>query len=268
MGVVLAVVVVVMAVGWLGLQVQPRPFPDFLESGAAEGETPLPSTLPAPVANYFRTAYGESIPIVHSVVITGRGRIRPFGLWLPARFRFTHDAGKSYRHYIEATWFGVPFLKVNERYVDGKSLMELPWGTSEGPKIEQAANIGMWAELSSSAPSVFVTDRRVQWQAVDAQTAVLKVPLGPDQTDTFVVRFSEDNTRIESLEAMRYREATSERKILWTASGVGEKTIGAARSQAVGAATWADQGRPWALFEAEDIRYNVDVDSYLRARGL
>jgi len=52
---------------------------------------------------------------------------------------------------------------------------------------------------------------------------------------------------------------------LWIAAGEGENTIGA---QAVGTATWLDQRKPWASFEAEDIRYNVDLEAYIRARGL
>ena len=112
-----------------------------------------PRACPRPVERWYRTLYGDSIPVVDSVVITGRARVRPAGpVWFPARFRFTHDAGKGYRHYIEATWFGIPVIKVNERYVDGKSLMELLWTTDQGPKVEQAANLGMWAELSSGGP--------------------------------------------------------------------------------------------------------------------
>ena len=150
---------------------------------------PLPDGLPAPVERYYRQTYGDEVPVVHSVVITGRGKIRPFGLWLPARYRFTHDAGKGYRHYIEATWFGIPIMKVNERYIDLKAKMELPWMTDEGEKLDQAANIGMWAELAGSAPSVLVTDPRVRWEPIDDDSAVLVVPLGTDATDTFVVRF-------------------------------------------------------------------------------
>jgi len=268
MSVPIVIVAVVLAIGWLGLQVRPRSFSAYPQESQTPSRVPLPDGLPKPVANYYRSAYGSSIPVVDSVVITGRGKIRPFGVWLPARYRFTHDAGKGYRHYIEATWFGLPFLKVNERYLDGKSLMELPWASSEGPKIEQAANLGMWAELSSAAPSVLLTDPRVKWEPVDDETAILVVPLGESQTDRFVVRFNPENTRVELLEAMRYREANSEHKILWIASGVGEKTIGEAKSQAVGAATWLDQGQPWAYFETVDLRYNVEVGEYIRQRGL
>ena len=39
------------------------------------------------------------------------------GIAFPARFRFIHEAGRGYRHYIEATVFGLPLMKVNERYL-------------------------------------------------------------------------------------------------------------------------------------------------------
>jgi hypothetical protein len=269
MGIIVAVIVVVLAVGWLGLQVKPPSFADYPEASQPAETIPLPDGLPAPVERYYRTAYGDEIPVVHSVVITGRGRIRPVGLWLPARYRFTHDAGQGYRHYIEATWFGIPVMKVNERYVDGRARMELPWMKDEGTKLDQAANIGMWAELAASAPSVFLTDPRVRWQAVDDETATLVVPLGDDATDTFVVRFDPATGQIASLEAMRYRDSKSEQKVLWIAAyEEGSAPIGDAGVPATGTATWLDQGEPWASFTAEDIRYNVDVDEYLRARGL
>lgn len=266
-----AIVVALLALGYLGFQVRPAAFAEFPEASKQDSsEVPLPADPPEPVEAYYRHAYGSDIPVIDSVVITGRGRIRPFGLWMPARFRFTHDAGKGYRHYIEATWFGMPILKVNESFVDGTGVMAMPWGESGGPEIEQAMNVSLWAELSSSAPSVFLADPRVQWAPVDDETALLRVPraAGDAAGDTFVVRFSPDCTRIDSMEAMRFKTAGDERKVLWTASSVGDKTIGHAETPAVGAATWADAGKPWAYFEAEDIRYGVDVREYIRARGL
>ena len=35
-----------------------------------------------------------------------------------------------------------------------------------------------------------------------------------------------------------------------------------------GAATWMNDGKPWAVFMVEDIVYNVDVKDYVRASGL
>jgi len=101
--------------------------------------------------------------------MTGRAKVRPFG-WptLNARFRFTHVAGRSYHHYIEAAFFGLPVMRINESYVDGYSRFETPAGLEEGePKTEQAASLGMWAELSNM-PAALLTDPRVRWEPVDA----------------------------------------------------------------------------------------------------
>ena len=270
LGVVGGVSLALIFVGWLGLQVQPAPFPDYPEASQAPSRTvAMPAGLPKPVERYFRGLFGHQVPVIDSVVITGRGRIRPMGFWMPARTRFTHDAGRGYRHYIEACWFGLPFMKINERYVDGASLMEIPIiGNDSGPKVEQAANLGMWAELSAAAPSVLLTDPRVHWEAVDDATACLIVPLGEaDTTDTFAVRFDPATGRIATLEAMRYRDSKGE-KILWTARTEGGGRVGPYGTPDTGSATWADMDGPWAYFITEDLRFNVDVSEYIRARGL
>lgn len=258
------------AVG-VGARVQPAPFPDFPQpSGAPAGRVELPGELPEPVARWIGGLYGSHVPIVTSVVVTGRGRINPFGAWLPARFRFTHDAGRGYRHYIEATWFARPILAVDERYLDGRSLIEIPVvGTDSGPRVEQAANLGMWAELAAAAPSVLVTDPRVRWRPIDAATATLDVPLGDSARDSMVARFDPRTGLLRTLEGWRYRSSKEDRTILWVAeTEVDGPRVGPLHLPAAGTATWADVGRPWARFVTEDIRTDVDVRSYVRARGI
>ena len=67
------------------------------------------------------------------------------GIAMPARFVFVHNAGKDYRHYFEVTWFGIPIMKVNERYIDGKSLFELPFATYDNDaSTNQGANLAVW----------------------------------------------------------------------------------------------------------------------------
>ena len=154
------------AAGFAGLRVQPQPFPAWpQESQPPTSTVPLPRDLPAPVHRWLHGLYGSEVPVVETLVISGRGRLNPFGVWLPARFRFTHDAGRGYRHAIEACVYGRPLLRVNESYVDGRSLIDIPvLGKASGPKIEQAANLGMWAELAAAAPAVLVSDGRVSWR--------------------------------------------------------------------------------------------------------
>jgi hypothetical protein len=163
---------------WLGLRVQPRA---FSMPGLAKSELktiPLPAGLPAPVERFYRTVYGDQIPVIDTVVLVGRGRMRPFGIWLPARFVMVHNTGRDYRHYFEATFFGIPFLRVNEGYLDGKSFFESPMGTYyDDPNTNQGANLALWAE-GGWGPALWITDPRARWQAVDDRTAILFVPFG------------------------------------------------------------------------------------------
>ena len=258
---------VLFLLGWLGLQIKPASFLPYPEKTPALKTVPLPTGLPAPVERFYKTVYGDEIPVIESVVIKGRADISPFGIKFPARFLFVHNAGKDYRHYIEATWFGIPFMKVNESYVDGNSHFELPIGTFENdPSIAQGAVIGLWAE-SSWFPAIFLTDARVHWEPVDDKTAMLFVPFG-EQEENFVVRFDPETGLIDLMEAMRCRDAGQElRKILWITKSLPGSNIPGSKLSAVGSATWLDQGKPWATFTLEEVNYNVDVSEYIRQKG-
>jgi hypothetical protein len=253
--------------GWLGLQIKPKPFSPYPEKTPQLRTVPLPAGLPAPVERFYKTVYGEEIPVIETVVIKGRAEISPFGIKFPARFLFVHNAGTDYRHYIEATWFGIPFMKVNESYVGGNSHFELPIGRYENdPSITQGAVLGLWAE-SAWFPSIFLTDERVRWEPVDEKTALLFVPFD-EQEENFIVRFDPETGLIDLMEAMRCRDAGPEpHKILWITKSLPGPTIAGTPLSAVGSATWMDQGKPWAIFSLEEVSYNVDVSEYIRQRG-
>jgi hypothetical protein len=240
----------------------------YAEKTPALKTVPLPSGLPAPVARFYKTVYGDEIPVIETVVIKGRAIIAPFGVKLPARFLFVHNAGRDYRHYIEATWFGIPIMKVNERYLDGKSLFELPVGApiEDDPSTNQAANLAVWAE-AAWFPSIWVTDPRVRWEAVDENTALMYVPF-EGKEENFVMRFNPETGLLDSMEVMRFRDSGPQaKKILWITHNVEGKKIEGTKLDAVGTATWLDQGIPWATFTLEEVKYNVDVREYIRQKG-
>lgn len=257
---------ILLGIGWLGLQVKPKPFPAYPDQPSSIPTIDLPTGLPAPVLRYYKAIMGEQAPLLETAVISGRGRLRIKGIIFPARFRFTHIAGQGYRHYIETTWFGFPLMKVNEWYLDGKARMELPMGVIENePKIDSAANLSLWGE-AVWLPSIFITDPRVRWEAVGENTARLIVPYG-DSEDAFTVTFDPETGLLLKLEAMRWKEPTSQAKILWRNEPLGWQRFHGILVPSPAATTWEDEDAPWAVWTIEDIVYNVNITEYIQARG-
>jgi hypothetical protein len=254
----------ILGLGWLGLQVRPAPFATVPRKLVPPETIRLPAGLPAPVERFYRQVYGDSVPVIKTAVISGRGTMRPVGgISFPARFRFTHQAGQSYRHYFETTFFGLPLMRVNEYYVGGTGRMELPWGVDQGEQIDQGANLSMWAETLMSLPAVLLTDPRVRWEPVDGAIAVLVVPFGAAE-ERLVVRFDPATGRPWLFESMRYKSASGA-KTLWLNESRGWARLGDYTLPTVGSATWGDDGSPWLVFTIEDLAYNVDTS--LSAKG-
>ena len=250
--------------GWLGLRVQPAQLPPSL-GAAPPGVASLPEDLPAPVERFYRVLYGDTLPVIDTVVVSGRGSMRVAGITFPSRYRFSHITGRAYRHYIETTVFGVPFLSVDEWFVDGTARIELPFGVSEGPQVDQGANLALWAELVW-APAVWATDPEVRWEPIDATTARLVVPFR-QVTEAFTVTFDQATGLLERMESQRYKDQNATAKTPWICEvrewgQLDGRTV--ARASAV---RWGDEGAPWAELRTEAVLYDADLSTYLRAEG-
>ena len=165
------------------------------------------------------------------------------------------------------TLFGLPLMKVNEQFLDGNGRMELPFGVIEGePKVNQGANLALWGE-AIWFPTLWITDPRVRWEAVDDHTALLFVPFEGEE-EKFVVHFDPQTGRPRLLEAMRYKGAQSEQKTLWLNQALGWSVVSDKPTFSMAAVTWHDEGKPWAIFTAEEVVYNVDVGEAIRGFGV
>lgn len=264
-GLVLSGITVLTLILWLGLQVQPQGFAELTAGGKDISRMTLPADLPAPVERFYEKVFGEEIPRIDTAVISGRGTMRIQGITMPVRWRFTHQAGHNYRHEIETTWYGIPILKVNELYVDGTGRLELPFGISEGSRIDQGANLGLWSETVWMT-SVWITDPRVSWEAVDENTAVLVVPF-EERAQRFIVRFDPQTGLIRLMESMRYKGEESQEKILWLNQVQEWGELNQVMTPVQIALIWFDEGTPWAELSVESIQYNLDVEDRFQEKG-
>lgn len=266
-GTIINLIIIVPLFLIFGLRVQPQSFPSFSGQNSPIATIPVPADLPTPVSRFYQILFEDEIPIIESAVLTARGTTRFQGITFPARLRFTHDAGQGYRHYIETTLFGQPLMKVNEHYLDGHARMALPFGIIENePRVDMAANLGLWGE-SVWLPSIFITDSRVRWEAIDDNTARLVVPF-EDGEDSFTVVFNPETGLLEHMTALRYKEADSEQKIPWQLDILDWGRYQGFLLPSRAAVTWMDEDTPWLIMEMEDVAFNVDVSDYIRAEGL
>ncbi len=174
------------AIAWVGLQILPKIISLATGKSQVGGNVRVPEKLPAPVRRYLKVALGERAPRIESAVFWGRAQAN-FGVWMPMRFQLYHRVGYDFRRAMQVTWFGFPVLKALDQYVNGKGMTGLVGKTDSGARVDQGANMILFAE-APLYPAIFVTDSRIRWVAIDDTSAEMFFPFG-DEEDAMTVYF-------------------------------------------------------------------------------
>jgi hypothetical protein len=250
---------------WLGTRVPIESFDSPAIQPRELVKVKPPTDLPAPVARYVKAAFGDEIPVIQSAIVQGKADLVFNGIPFPGRFKFYHDAGKAYYHYMQLGWFGQPIVTVNERYQDGIGIMDIPgsW-VEDDPNTNAGANLGLWAE-SIWLPSVWFTDTRVRWEAVDDTTARLIVPAAAPE-EAMTLRFDPQTGLIKELVAMRYQNPDSLTRTRWTDRILSWQNFNGILLPATADIQWGSDA-PWVTWHVEQVFYNVDVSGRLAQFG-
>ncbi|MBZ0297079.1 MAG: hypothetical protein K8L99_31250 [Anaerolineae bacterium] len=259
-GILILLVPAVVLIGWLGLQVKAPSFPS-IDTPPPPDRIPLPADLPGPVLKHVRAIFGETMPEVQSAIVTGRAKLVFMGIPMPARFHFYYDtARKSHYHDIQVTWFKKPILRVHERFLDGKAMLDLPFGRVENdPYTNAAAWQGFWSETLAWVPAIVFATPQVRWEAIDDSSARMLLPNADDE-EAFTVNFNADNGLMSDINTMRYADSKSGQRQTWTNHIQQWSRIGDQLIPTLAQTKWNDDP-PWATWEIEQVVFNVDVSA-------
>jgi hypothetical protein len=261
-----AVIGVLTAIGWVGLQIPPRSY-------AVEtiGETPhtltIPEDLPPPVLRYASAVYGDNVPDVRSAEVLGRASIMRGGLQMPARFRFYYDAvNPSHYHQIEVTWFTLPIMNVHERFLNGQAILDVPGERIEDdPFTDSASRQGYWAEVLAWVPAIVLHEPQIRWDVVDENTVRMIIPDAPDE-EALLVSFDPESRLIQTISAMRYGSIVAGQREQWRCRGLEWSLIDGVPTMERSDIRWNDDA-PWVVWQVEQVALNVDVAARMQQFG-
>lgn len=265
--VIVSFLVLLLAGGWLGLQVKASSFP-AVAVGPAVGTIPIPASLPAPVQRFARAVFGDSLPEVRSAMVLGRAQLAPTGMPMPTRFRFYYDTARSsHYHDIQVTWFNLTFMRIHERNLEGHVTLDLSilGRVEDAPHTNRAGIQGYWSEVLAWVPGIALTDARLRWEAVDDTTARLVLP-GLDDVEALTVRFDPDSGLLSEVETLRYQSEEQSERWRWFNRILEWNTVDGFRVPVRSQTQWKDDA-PWANWEVEQVALNVDVTARLAQFG-
>jgi hypothetical protein len=247
-----------LAAGAIGFSVSPRPTRTRTDAEPRmfEGKLELPDDLPERFVRYAHAMSGDPIPAFDSVTIRGRARMRPVpgGPWLHTRMATHHLLGRAFAAEFAITWFGMPFLRAADAYMDGHGVVErFGWRPAPATELDLSAAMFMWLE-AGMFPQSWGTPG-LTFRQIDDLTLELGVP---DADDVITWRLDPLEGLPVSVEAPRYREVGGP-KLPWRAELGPFRDHGGVRWWSSAAAIWGDQDEPWLEWAIDRVEPGAAV---------
>ncbi|MCB1057692.1 MAG: hypothetical protein KDD11_19495 [Acidobacteria bacterium] len=246
-------------IAWIGFQTLAPPFKPPAGTPRELERRPLPEGLPAPVERWLRQVCGDGdLPVVHTAVGWGRGRLRLGVVWAPTRFRTHQRPGERFERTLDVSWFGRPIVRTHERYAAGRGSVDAHGRIERqrrGPRVDRAQHLALWAE-TLWAPATLALDPRLSWRAVDERSAELDVPWDGG-TETLVFTFDPRNGWLRRIEASRPRgdDADLHR---WRVDLRSWQELDGHQVPTVAVVRWLDQLAPYAILHLHGVAYDLE----------
>jgi hypothetical protein len=203
---------------WLGFRVKPRATAPDLEKLEPPETTPLAGEdLPAPLRAYFKSTFGENLPLPGTAVAWGTGRIvvRYFGalgpLWAPLRWAVYLVPGEQFVWRTTITWFRQRMLQGGDEFRQGHGRFVMGNRPLENKNINLSEWAVMWLYTLFAAPTSLLGEDTVQFDPVDENAVRMRVPApGKDEHWEFILRFEPDSSRLYKIETKRTASRSGE----------------------------------------------------------
>jgi hypothetical protein len=254
-------------VAFLGLRVPAPSFTPLSSSPAPLTYSPIPAELPPPVQRFLQAVYGDQVPQFETAIIIGRGTLAPMaGVAMPARFQFYYDRARGHYHEIETTWFGLPVMRVDERYLDEHAILQIPvvGRVENDAHTDHASRQGFWAELMTWIPATML-DPRLQWQPLDNTSARVFLP-GADAVEAFTLHFDSQTGLLRTVDTERYRDQGESSLLAWHNAALEWGDLAGTPTMVRSSTRWEDDP-PWATWEIKQVTLNAPVAARLDQFG-
>lgn len=237
-----------------GFAIRPRALgrPPGVERPARTAD--LPVGLPEPVSRFFRDAYGAEMPVVDTVSLWGRVRMRIGPVRLHGTMRNHHVLGRDFAGRFAATWYRVPLVRGSDGYVGGRGFARILRSVHTGPDIDQAAALFMWSE-AFLFPSAVPLQPTAAWEPLGMDTARLVIPVGASEAVAHV-SFDPVDGRPVAFRAHRFKAPGT--KVGWEVRYHGWRRHAGLLVPERATVAWDDEPGPWLTAEIEGTAVGLD----------